>query len=104
MNDIIRTFKINMSEEKRKLLAGEAEGYRKGYAHALEISNAEIETRQKQSLERGIRIGRNQVFKEMEAVQWGKLARIVFSYSFLACLIAGGIILAAVIGIALLPR
>jgi hypothetical protein len=92
---------------QRDILSAAAEAYREGYARALEISKAEIETRV-QTAEiaeaRGIRIGRNQVLKEMEGVQWGKLKRIVFSYSFFACLLAGGIILAVVIGIALLPR
>jgi hypothetical protein len=81
--------------DQREKLEAEAEGDRKGCARALEISKAEIETREKQSLERGIRIGRNQVFKEMEGVQWRRLFGLVVLGSVIGC----GIILAVGIGL-----
>jgi len=55
----------DITKEEQEALKNAA--YMEGYARALEISKAEIETREKQSLERGIRTGRNQVFKRWKA-------------------------------------
>jgi hypothetical protein len=87
---------------QREKLEAEAEGYRKGYARALEISKAEIETREKQAYEQGVRmgrrIGRNQILKEVEGVQWGKLFGVVVAASTIGC----GIILALALGLSYL--
>lgn len=70
-----------------------------GYAKAMEISKAANQTRENESFRQGVVTGRNEIIREMEGVQWSKLARMVLSYGIIASVIGCGIILAVAIGL-----
>lgn len=61
-----------------------------GYAKAMEISKAANQTRENESFRQGVVTGRNEIIREMEGVQWSKLARMVLSYGIIASVIGCG--------------
>jgi hypothetical protein len=61
----------------REILGERALGWRDGYKYGLEVMQAENFTREDEMIQRGIRIGRNQIIRELEQTQWGKLFGIV---------------------------
>jgi hypothetical protein len=84
----------------RDKLGQRALGWKGGYKYGLEVMYAENLTREEELIKRSIRIGHNQIIKELEQTQWGKLFGIVVIGSVIGC----GIELALALGFASLPR
>jgi hypothetical protein len=89
---------------KEEQEAIKAIAWKDGYARAMDICQAEKDEREINAVQRGIRIGRNEILKEVDGVQWGKLSRIVLTWGIVASVIGCGIILALAVGLTNIPN
>jgi hypothetical protein len=87
----------DITKEEQKEIKDAA--WKEGYARAMDICQAEKDEREINAVQRGIRIGRNEILKEIDGVQWARLFGIVIVGSVIGC----GLILALAVGLTNLP-